>query len=665
MLAWGAAMRPRHVYPGALPGIALRGGGPSSVRRQSPHGEGSSGRERREALGSEDGPPAPRRKIKELGILEGRTRDIRFLHPVKPEPASDEEEGPHAGRNRKKKKHRRLYAVEVQARKIDQTDGLRDDGTLDVGGLVKLAEAQEERAAAPGGIVQQKQWTMEELDRAYPDPEGNKRLGLVNEDDLPPTPPRARHERSSHFVKMRAPGTVAGLIPDDHLNYRRQKENVSLLVMGSMGHLYCVTVQPCWSVGALKEIVWGWERRRRNPKEDEREGFKVHRQRLILDRSMPVPASCKSGAQQRVRVKPGTSDGSELYTLGPDIRLLSWYNITDYDVIMVKPPVPKPTEEEETAFRETCFNAAYEREINRRLGETEDEDDKDPAYRAVKKAYLDACETSFQDLFLSNPHYREGYEELLEKDPNFAFRRHPHLDLQALQAVHEECDRMLAPGFLESIWEEECGAEAARDGATSSLEEDLRLQLSAFEGANLPLAAECVEDMGQQVADRLGLHVPLLPERAQVRLQHLLDADGPDASADFLGLGGRGGAGEGGAQQGVEDGESGARSARVRTSAEVEGRVGERAAAGAPSWVGRQLGIQDHDRYGRPNEFVIEPEFADELRAYKEKLVRDADELEQRRQGKGVERQGGSEAEQGDKQARGAPPLLHPWVDLD
>ena len=100
--------------------------------------------------------PAPKKRLKDLGLLEGRDRNTHFLHPFQPGPAADEEEGAFAGRNRKKKKHRRIHAVEVQTRKLEETGGLRPDGSLDVRGLLQLAAAEEERAAAPEGIVQQK-----------------------------------------------------------------------------------------------------------------------------------------------------------------------------------------------------------------------------------------------------------------------------------------------------------------------------------------------------------------------------------------------------------------------------------------------------------------------------------------------------------------------------
>ena len=298
-------------------------------------------------------PSPPRKKLNELGILEGRDRNSHFLHPLEREVASDEEEGAYAGRNRKKKKHRRLYAVEVQARKLKQTGGLKPDGSLDVGGLLKLAEAEEERAAAPDGIVQQKQWTMEELDIAYPDPEGNVRLGLQDASELSRPKLRAKYERSSHLVSMRAPGSVGGLILEEELNYRSDRRNATLLVLGSMGHVYCVTVQPRYSVFDLKELVWDCERRHRDAVQDEKNSFKVNRQRLILERGMSDPrarASAAGVAQVSAASTSGNSahsaaaSDSNAFVLGPDIRTLAWYNITDYDVIFVLPPIEKPSE---------------------------------------------------------------------------------------------------------------------------------------------------------------------------------------------------------------------------------------------------------------------------------------------------------------------------------
>ena len=191
----------------------------------------------------EEEPAEEPKKIRELGILEGRTRETHFLH-AEPEIADDEVEGAYVGRNRKKKKHRRLHAVEVQVRKLEETDGLMADGSLNVPGLLKLASAQEERDAAPDGIVRDKEWTLEELDKAYPDPEGNKRLGL-KDTTVHAVTRRAKWERSSHLVDMHAPGSQPNVIPEDVLNYRLDRQNMTVLVMGSMGlfllHLFlCV-----------------------------------------------------------------------------------------------------------------------------------------------------------------------------------------------------------------------------------------------------------------------------------------------------------------------------------------------------------------------------------------------------------------------------------------
>ena len=309
-------------------------------------------------------PEQPRRKIKELGLLEGRERNTRFLHPFEPEVKYDEQEGAYAGRNRKKKKHRRLHAVEVQARKLEESGGLKSDGSLDVSGLLKLAAAQEEREKAPGGVVTQKYWTMEELDLAYPTPEGNVRLGLQTEADIMQKRPRKKYERSSHLINMRAPGAVEGLIPYAALDYRRDWQNTTLFVLGSMGHLYSIVVQPLFSVGAFKEMVWEHERRHRDGAKDLKSNYKVHRQILVLDRGIEAPprgpknASVHSGSAARA---------PSCFILGPDLRRLAWYNITDYDVVRVEAPTPKLSEEEEEAVLDACFNAAYERAINKRL----------------------------------------------------------------------------------------------------------------------------------------------------------------------------------------------------------------------------------------------------------------------------------------------------------
>jgi hypothetical protein len=60
------------------------------------------------------------------------------------------------------------------------------------------------------------------------------------------------------------------------LNYRLERTNATVLVLGSMGHLYCLTVQARFSVGAFKEMVWEQERLHRDARQDAKEGFKVH-----------------------------------------------------------------------------------------------------------------------------------------------------------------------------------------------------------------------------------------------------------------------------------------------------------------------------------------------------------------------------------------------------
>ena len=42
----------------------------------------------------------------------------------------------------------------------------------------------------------------------------------------------------------------------------------------------------------------------------------------------------------------GEAEVFEAYELGPDMRTLEWYNITDLDVLYVDPPVEKPSAEE-------------------------------------------------------------------------------------------------------------------------------------------------------------------------------------------------------------------------------------------------------------------------------------------------------------------------------
>ena len=131
------------------------------------------------------------------------------------------------------------------------------------------------------------------------------------------------------------------------------------LVLGCMGHTYCITVQPRFSVGEFKELVWEQEREHRDAEQDAREGFRVHRQRLVLERGLPDPASPRRNdpAAKPLRTPPGTADASRAarshapatfgtFLLGPEIRTLGWYNVTEYDLFFVLPAIPKASAEE-------------------------------------------------------------------------------------------------------------------------------------------------------------------------------------------------------------------------------------------------------------------------------------------------------------------------------
>ena len=570
-------------------------------------------------------PAEPRRRIRDLGLLEGRERDTHFLHDPTIKVADDEVEGPYAGRNRKKKKHRIIHAVEVQARKLEQSGGLKSDGSLDVAGLLKLASAQEERESAPGGVVRQKDWTLEELDLAYPTPEGNKRLGLQDEADLAPKAPRAKWERSSHLINMRAPGTFANLIPEDTLNYRRSWQNTTLLVLGSMGHVYTIVVQPCFSVGGLKEMVWELERLHRDAAQDVKDHFKIHRQRLILDRgSRPARSLASATRVPEDGAISGEAEVFEAYELGPDMRTLEWYNITDLDVLYVDPPVEKPSAEEQQAFEHACFDAAYEREINRRLAETEDSDDQDPDYRAVKQAYLAASEAAFQNVFLSNPVYAAGYAELQKNDPNFAQRPHPRMDPAGLAEAEAQLAEMMAPDFLEKTWEA-CVRETReeertmRDGA--SLQDEP--QAAVYDDDADEVGEEFLRDMQAQQFKKCQVFAQLVPPSALSEIDGWRTAEGSGA------------VGRGPAQEAAAGGRAaGAEAAGARG---VAGVGDER-----PPWERRKFGVQERDDQGNLNEFEVDEGMVQELQAYKDKLVEAATQQQAQREGRKRSRQQGA-----------------------
>jgi hypothetical protein len=267
-----------------------------------------------------------RKKIKSLGLLEGRDEETIIIAP-KRDAQAGEEKGAFIGRNRKKLKHRRINQFEVTKQQLEERDFMTANGKLDVEGLTTLMESELKREETnPDGSAPLMHHTLEDLDRMYPTPEGNVRLGLeeaqTNQPYLRNFSKSKRWERASHFVEFRKPGKLDELLPDEILNYKKDGGRMTIFVQGSIGYRYGIEVLEYDTIWQLKQKVWAEERHYRYEVEnvktqDEAEHFEIESQELVVN---------------------GT-------WLHPDSRTLKWYNITAYTILTL---VPKGVEIELT-----------------------------------------------------------------------------------------------------------------------------------------------------------------------------------------------------------------------------------------------------------------------------------------------------------------------------
>jgi hypothetical protein len=263
--------------------------------------------------------PPSRRRLRSLGLLEGRNEETVIISaPRAAKPG--EEEGAFSGRNRKKLKHRRINVFEVTQKRLEERGYMTPTGDLDVKGLTTLMETEDTREGAnPQGVAPLKHYMLEDLDRMFPTPEGNARLGLEdgeNQHTLRNFSKPNRWERKSHFVEFRKPGKLEQILPDEVLNYAKEGGKITIFVEGSAGYRYGIECLEYDTIGHLKELVWAEERHHRYVVEkmevrDKAENFEIETQELTIN-------------------------GSMLY---PDSRTLKWYNITNYAILDL---IPKP-----------------------------------------------------------------------------------------------------------------------------------------------------------------------------------------------------------------------------------------------------------------------------------------------------------------------------------
>ena len=259
-----------------------------------------------------------KRRIKTLGPLEGREQSTLVIGPKY---GAKEGEDPSAflGRNRKKLKHRRINAFEVNQRRLEEREYLGADGKLDMDGLKILIENEDQRAGGEDCAAPLKHYTLEDLDRMYPTPEGNVRLGLAKPESLATFRNFSalhRWERQHHFVSMRKPNQMAQVLPNEITDYSKGGGKMTIIVHGSIGYSYAIDVQEYDTIGQVKELIWKQEEIHRwdieNLKlQDEQQNFDIRSQELIMN-------------------------GNLLY---PDGRTLKWFNVTEDTIVRVIPKV--------------------------------------------------------------------------------------------------------------------------------------------------------------------------------------------------------------------------------------------------------------------------------------------------------------------------------------
>ena len=344
---------------------------------------GAAGEEESSAL---DEAATKQKRIRQMDVFEGRNSSVRLMTKVTTR-RNDEENWSFLGANPKKLKHRRLDAVEVAKRSLEENQWMNPDGSLDMKGALKLIEAEEEREAAPDGrTVRTKIYSLEELDKIHPTEEGNIRLGLKPKTrNVTVDVHRERWERSSHFVEMRKPGSKPqGLLAEDMLNYRAHRRNITIFVEGSVEvrfairtsasfraiiscidlamrgkeaelaervrecrvaltvgrDRYAVELPLSSTIEELKSAVWAWERHYRHEVcglrgKDEEAGFRIEEQQLVHNSGL----------------------------LQPDGRPLRYYNLSDYALLRVVPPFIEASEEQRGAMAEWYHELTYWREV--------------------------------------------------------------------------------------------------------------------------------------------------------------------------------------------------------------------------------------------------------------------------------------------------------------
>ena len=205
--------------------------------------------------------PVKKRPLKTLGLFDDRYGN-NTITVCNLEDETKRDVLPHLNlKELKRKKHRVMHDVEIAQRKLIEGGLETALGELDTTNLLKLMNAENARAQNPerAKMGYRKIWTLEELDRKYPTPEGNRRLGLASNDQVKIVPKVERWKKTSHLVDIGKPGARPELLPDYVLNYKQMPVQVDIIIKSSIGCHYLLRVDVQCQLRHLKYTIWEHE----------------------------------------------------------------------------------------------------------------------------------------------------------------------------------------------------------------------------------------------------------------------------------------------------------------------------------------------------------------------------------------------------------------------
>jgi len=378
--------------------------------------------------------PAKKRPLKSLGLFDNRyDKDTTIVSNLKEEEPKRDIFPELDLKELRKKKHRVIHDVEIAQRNlIDQ--GLQTaTGELDTKSILKLINAEHSRANNPDRTQTgyRKIWTLEELDRKYRTPEGDRRLGIVSDEQVKAVLPKERWRKTSHFVNIGKPGAKKEILPDYTLNYNKKPIQVDIIIESSIGCHYLLRVNVKSSIRDLKYTIWEQEAYFRYnysdfSKADKARGYDIKKQILF----------CNGLDLQKV-----DSDSS-----------LEFVGIQNFSIIHVVEKL-KLDHAMITNLSSIYGQFAWKRAKNKKcLASIENEMVLDED-QLLHKAYYLAAEEFFKNLTEFLPGFNFLCENISKDYPDLGDTPNPFIDEDHKDKAWEMLCKMESPNYLREKWE--------------------------------------------------------------------------------------------------------------------------------------------------------------------------------------------------------------------